>query len=136
MWAGGGRFEDFLAGDLTGKTQGLSIHCADNTKVLPNSELELRLFILKGQNGGTCPQHKVLHGICTSKDGGRPITGAAPLPSRVNEQERKLKLHKQEATKPAGGGVKWENVAMVSVYQTQARGRVRAPDRNTHSAEW
>lgn len=34
------------------------------------------------------------------------MIGAAPSPSRVNE-ERKLKLHKQEDTRPAGGGVKW-----------------------------
>lgn len=38
----------FLAGDLIGKTKGLSIHCADTTGVLPNSELGRRLFILKG----------------------------------------------------------------------------------------
>lgn len=70
----------FLAGDLIGKTKGLSIHCVDNTGVLPNSELGLRLFILKGQREGTCPQHEVPHGTGTNKDGGRPMIGAAPSP--------------------------------------------------------
>ena len=52
----------------------------------------------------------------------------------VREQQRKLKLHKQEATRLAGEeGYGGGGVAMASVYQTQEWGRVGAPGRNCHS---
>lgn len=35
------------------------------------------------------------------------MAGGSPLSLKVNEQDRKLTLHKQEATRPAGGGVQW-----------------------------
>lgn len=51
---------------------------------------------------------------------------------RVREQKRKLKLHKQEATRLAGEEGYGGAVAMASVYQTQEWGKVGAPGRNIH----
>lgn len=64
-----------------------------------------------------------------------PPWGSPLALRKVREQKRKLKLHKQEATRLAGEEGCGGAVAMASVYQTQAWGRVGAPGRNIHSAQ-
>ena len=117
------------------KTKGLSIHCAERTQ----GDFPTQNWHLDYPEKAKWDPLPLKWSASGSRGGRRPTSEGppwgSPLALRVREQKRKLKLHKQEATTLAGEEGCGGAVAMASVYQTQAWGRVGAPGRNIHSAQ-